>query len=37
MDQDRPDVMSGLIRVQNVCKSYQQTTKGDEELNGLKL
>ena len=25
--QIRPDVLSGLIRVQTVCKGYQQTTK----------
>ena len=23
----RPDILSGLIRVQNVCKVYQQTAK----------
>ena len=30
-----PDVLSGLIWVQTVCKSYQQTTLGDKELNDL--
>ena len=30
--QIRPDVASGLIWVQTVCKSYQQTTLGGEEL-----
>ena len=29
----RPDVLSGLIWVQTVFKSYQQTTLGDKELN----
>ena len=28
--QIRPDIMSGLIWVQTVCKSYQQTTLGDK-------
>ena len=27
--------MSGLIRVQTVCKGYQQTTLVDKELKGL--
>ena len=27
-----PDILLGLIWVQAVCKSYQQTTLGDEEL-----
>ena len=31
--QIRPDVLSGLIRVQTVCESYQQTTLGNKELN----
>ena len=30
--QIRPDVLSGLIWVQAVCQSYQQTTLGDKEL-----
>ena len=30
--QIRPDVMSGVIWVQTVFKSYQQTTLGDKEL-----
>ena len=30
--QIRPDIMSGLIWVQSVCKSYQQTTLGDKAL-----
>ena len=30
--QIRPDVLSGLIWVQNVCKGYQQTTSGGKEL-----
>ena len=30
--QIRPDILSGLILVQTVCKSYQQTTLGDKEL-----
>ena len=29
--QIRPNVLSGLIWVQTVCKSYQQTTLGDKE------
>ena len=29
--QIRPDVLSGLICVQTLCKSYRQTTLGDEE------
>ena len=28
----RPDFLSGLIWVQTVCKSYQQTALGDKEL-----
>ena len=31
--QIRPDILSGLIWVQTVCKSYQQTALGDKELN----
>ena len=31
--QIRPGFLSGLIWVQSVCKSYQQTTIGDKELN----
>ena len=31
--QIRPDVLSGLIWVQTVCKSYQQTTLGDKRVN----
>ena len=34
--QIRPDVLSGLIWVQSVCKSYQQTTLGGKELNNKK-
>ena len=30
--QIRPDILSGLIYVQTVCKSYQQTTLGDKEF-----
>ena len=30
--QIRPDILSGLIWVQTVCKSYQQTTLVDKEL-----
>ena len=30
--QIRPNILSGLICVQTVCKSYQQTTLGDKEL-----
>ena len=30
--QIRPDLLSGLIWVQTVRKSYQQTTLGDKEL-----
>ena len=26
LDPDQPDVLSGLICVQTVCKGYQQTT-----------
>ena len=33
--QIRPDILSGLVWVQTVCKSYQQTTLGDKELNAL--
>ena len=33
--QIRPYVLLGLLWVQNVCKSYQQTTLGDKELNKL--
>ena len=32
LDPDQADVLSGLIRVQNVCKGYQQTTLGGKEL-----
>ena len=28
----RPDILSGLIWVQTVCKGYRQTTLGDKEL-----
>ena len=31
--QIRPDQMSGLIWIQSVCKSYQQTTLGDKRVN----
>ena len=31
--QIRPDILSGLIWVQTVCKSYQQTTPEGKELN----
>ena len=31
----RPDILLGLIWVQTVCKSYQQTTLGDNELNSV--
>ena len=31
--QIRPDILLGLIWVQSICKSYQQTTLGDKELN----
>ena len=30
--QIRPDVLSGLIWVQSVCKGYEQTTLVDNEL-----
>ena len=30
--QIRPNVMSGLIWVQTVCKSYQQKTPGDKDV-----
>ena len=30
--QIRPDVLSGLIWVQTVCKGYQQTTLEDNDL-----
>ena len=30
--QIRPDVLSGLIWVQSVCKGYEQTTLGGNEL-----
>ena len=30
--QIRPDILSSVIWVQTVCKSYQQTTLGDKEL-----
>ena len=29
------NVLSGLIWVQTVCKSYQQTTLGDKELKDM--
>ena len=29
------NVLSGLILVQTVCKSYQQTTLGDKELKDM--
>ena len=28
----RPDILSGLIWVQTVCKGYQQTARGGNEL-----
>ena len=31
--QIRPDVLSGLIWVQSVCKGYEQTNLGGIELN----
>ena len=34
--QIRPDILSGLIWVQTVCKSYQQTTLVGKELNTAK-
>ena len=36
--QIRPDVLSGLIWVQTVCKGYQQATLGGKEfrVNGYK-
>ena len=33
--QIRPDVLSGLILIQTVCKGYQQTTLGGKELRNL--
>ena len=30
--QIRPDVLSGMIWVQSVCKDYEQTTLVDNEL-----
>ena len=35
--QIRPDILLGLIWVQTVCKSYQQTTLGDKELKTLPI
>ena len=32
--QVRPEVLSGMIWVQTVCRGYQQTTLGEKELNG---
>ena len=32
--QIRPDILSGLIWVQTICKIYQQTTFGDKGLTG---
>ena len=32
-----PDLLSGLVWVQTVCKSYQQTTLVDEELRAAAL
>ena len=29
--QFRPDILSGLIWIQNVCKGYQQTAPADKE------
>ena len=37
LDPDQADILLGLIRVQTVCKSYQQTTLGDKELNSVQL
>ena len=34
--QIRPDIMSGLIWVQTVCKNYQQATLGDKRVKVLK-
>ena len=34
--QVRPDILLGLIWVQTVCKSYQQTTLEDKELKDLR-
>ena len=31
--QIRPDILSGLIWVQSVCKGYQQTTQGGKKFN----
>ena len=31
--QIRPDIMSGLIWVQTICKGYQQSTLGGKDLN----
>ena len=36
LDPDEADVLSGLIWVQTVCKSYQQTTKVEKELLGYR-
>ena len=33
----RPDIMSGLIEVQTVCKGYQQTALVGKELLPLKI
>ena len=33
--QTRPNILSGLIWVQTVCKNYQQTTLGDNELGHI--
>ena len=33
LDPDQADILSGLIWVQIVCKSYQQTTLVGKELN----
>ena len=32
--QIRPDILSGLIWVQSVCKGYEQKTLGGNELSG---
>ena len=34
-NQIRPDILSGLIWLQTVCKSYQQTTLGDKKISSF--
>ena len=35
LDPDQPEVLTGLIWIQTVCKSYQHTTLVCKELNRM--